>query len=188
MAAAAQAAACSSTTIDSVFRRAFTVFADRVAVTCEGRSWTYAELRQRSWRLANALACLGLQRGARIAVLCETRPEYIEAYAACAALGVTVVALNIRLHPEELLHCLEKTLPSAVISSGALIAAIAPLRGRAPFLKHWIKLDGLEHEGWLGYEAMLVAAAPDEPPVVAEARTSTTSSSPAAPLADRKAP
>jgi len=167
MTAADQAAACSSSTIDGVFRRAFTVFADRVAVTSESGSWTYAQLRQRAWRLANALANLGLQRGARIAVLCETRPEYIETYAACAALGVTVVALNIRLHPEELLHCLEKTLPSVVISSGALAAAIAPLRDRAPFLKHWIGLDGSEGDGWLGYEALLAAAAPNEPPVVA---------------------
>jgi acyl-CoA synthetase (AMP-forming)/AMP-acid ligase II len=167
MEAAVQAAACSTTTIDGVFRRAFTVFADRVAVTSESGSWTYAELRARSWRLANALASLGLKRGGRIAVLCETRPEYIETYAACAALGVTVVALNIRLHPEELLHCLEKTVPSVVISSGALAVAIAPLRDRAPFLKHWIALDGSEREGWFGYEPLLAAAAPDEPPVVA---------------------
>ena len=74
-AAAVQAAACSSATIDSVFRRAFTVFADRVAIVTEDTSMSYAELRDRAWRLANALAALGLARGSRFAVLSETRAE-----------------------------------------------------------------------------------------------------------------
>lgn len=73
---------------------------------------TYAELRDRAWRLANVLTALGFVRGSRIAVLSETRPEYVETYAACAALGVTVVALNIRLHPEELFYCLERADPA----------------------------------------------------------------------------
>ncbi len=108
MAPSPLAATAAATTIDGVFRRAFDVFADRVAVTSEDGAWTYAELRDRAWRLADALATFGLGRGGRIAVLSETRPQYVEIYAACAALGVTVVALNIRLHPEELLYCLDK--------------------------------------------------------------------------------
>ena len=74
MAAAVQALACSSTTIDGVFRRAFTVFADRVAVVTEDTSMSYAELRDRTWQLANALTALGLGHGSRIAMLSETRP------------------------------------------------------------------------------------------------------------------
>jgi non-ribosomal peptide synthetase component E (peptide arylation enzyme) len=58
--AAVQAVACSSATIDGVFRRAFTVFADRIAVVAEDTTMSYAELRNRAWRLANALTALGL--------------------------------------------------------------------------------------------------------------------------------
>ncbi len=166
MTAAVQAVACSSTTIDGVFRRAFTVFADRVAVAAEDTSMTYAKLRHRAWQLANALTALGLGRGSRIAVLSETRPEYVETYAGCAALGVTVVALNIRLHPEELLHCLEKGKPCALISSGPLTPLIASLRDRVHDLRHWIALDPTD--GWLDYGDLLAAASADEPPRVAE--------------------
>jgi acyl-CoA synthetase (AMP-forming)/AMP-acid ligase II len=165
MTAAAQATACSSTTIDGVFRRAFTVFADRVAVVAEDSSMSYAELRDRSWQLANALTVLGLGRGSRIAVLSETRPEYVETYAACAALGVTVVALNIRLHPEELLHCLEKGKPCLLISSGPLTPLVASLRDRMPYLKHCVALDPTD--GWLDYGDLLEAVPADEPPCVA---------------------
>src|SRR5271169_2742860 len=165
MTTVAQAVACSSATIDGVFRRAFTVFADRVAVVAEDTSMTYAELRNRAWQLANALTALGLGRGSRIAVLSETRPEYVETYAACAALGVTVVALNIRLHPEELCHCLEKGNPCLLISSGSLTPLVASLRDRMPYLRHWIALDPTD--GWLDYGGLLAAASADEPPRVA---------------------
>ncbi len=40
MAAAVQAVACSQATIDGVFRHAFTVFTDRVAVVAEDTSMT----------------------------------------------------------------------------------------------------------------------------------------------------
>jgi acyl-CoA synthetase (AMP-forming)/AMP-acid ligase II len=166
MTAAVQAVACSAATIDGVFRRAFTIFVDRVAVVAEDASMSYAELRNRAWQLANALTALGLGRGSRIAVLSETRPEYIETYAACAALGVTVVALNIRLHPEELLHCLEKGKPCLLISSGSLTPLVASLRDRIPYLRYWIALDPTE--GWLDYGGLLAAAPAGEPPRVAE--------------------
>ena len=166
MAPFAGAAAASTVTLDGVFRRAFQVFADRVAVTSETGSWSYAELRDRAWRLANALTGLGLRRGGRIAVLSETRPEYIETYAACAALGVTVVALNIRLHADELLHCLEKGQPMLLLVSDTLAPVAATLRGRASTPVHWVAMGA--PEGWLDYETLLANASPREPPGIAE--------------------
>src|SRR5437660_547618 len=62
-------------------------------------------------------------------------------------------------------HC-HDTSPAPMVAA-AQAAAIAPLRDRAPFLKHWIVLDGSEREGWLEYDPLLAAAVPDEPPVVA---------------------
>ena len=56
MAASPLAAAASATTIDGVFRRAFEIFADRVAVTSEEGAATYREVRDRAWRLASALS------------------------------------------------------------------------------------------------------------------------------------
>src|SRR3954470_11460614 len=96
---AAQGAAI---TVDDVFRRAFRIYPERTALTSAAGSWTYRELGERVERLAGALQRLGLSRGDRLAVLSETRPEYVEVYAAAARIGVPVVALNIRLHTDEL--------------------------------------------------------------------------------------
>jgi fatty-acyl-CoA synthase len=161
------AAAAATITIDGVFRRAFDIFADRVAVTSEDGSLTYRELRDRAWRLADALGRLGLAHGGRIAVLSETRPQYVEIYVAAAALGVTVVALNIRLHPEELLYCLEKSEPSLVVSSGPLAASLEFVRARAASVRHWAALE--PRAGWLDYERLLDESSVAEPPRVAEA-------------------
>lgn len=167
MARVDRAGAAAGATLDGVFRRAFEIFADRVAVTSEVSSLTYAELRDRAWRLAGALAALGLARGDRIAVLSETRPQYVEIYAACASLGVTVVALNIRLHPEELLFCIEKGWPTVLIASAPLAPVAASIRDRTSRVEHWVALEAID--GWAAYEAMLDASAPVEPPRVAEA-------------------
>ncbi len=166
MQASPLAAAAAAITIDGAFRRAFELFADRVAVTSEDGAQTYGEIRDRAWRFADALARLGLSRGGRIAVLSETRPQYVEIYAAAAALGVTVVALNIRLHPEELLYCLEKGAPTLVVASGPLAPALELVRARALSVAHWIALE--TRPDWLDYEQLLAGASSQEPPRVAE--------------------
>ena len=108
------------TTVDALFRRAFRVFADRVAVTSDQpdeASWTYRELGERTDRLAAGLHASGLRRGDRLAVLSETRPEYVALYTAAARLGVALITLNVRLHPDEL---------------AAIVAAPAPPRWSPP--------------------------------------------------------
>jgi acyl-CoA synthetase (AMP-forming)/AMP-acid ligase II len=166
MSASPFAAAAASMTIDGVFRRAFDLFPDRIAVTGEDSAQTYGELCDRAWRLAGVLTALGLRRGGRIAVLSETRPAFVEIYAAAAALGVTVVALNIRLHPEEWLYCLMKGAPTLVVASEPLAPALETVRERAGGVAHWVSLAA--RHGWLDYERLLAESLPREPPRVAE--------------------
>ncbi len=161
-----QAERAGSVTLDAMFRRAFSLYADRTAVSwAEGRR-SYAELRDRAWRLANALHKLGYRRGDTIAVLSETQPEYIECYAAMAALGVTVATLNVRLHPTELMACLRKSKPVGLLVSGTLAAVAEKLRGDAPEIRHWIAFGQVP--GFHDYEQLLSTSHPAEPLRVAQ--------------------
>ncbi|WP_181779561.1 class I adenylate-forming enzyme family protein [Pseudonocardia pini] len=148
-------AAATGTTVDALFRRAFRIFADRVAVTsdqpCE-EPWTYRELGGRAERLAAGLHASGLRRGDRVAVLSETRPEYVELYAALARLGVAVVTLNVRLHPDELAHIVGTAGPRALITSGSFAASAEAIRDRSPSVKAWYSLD--PREGFLPYGSL----------------------------------
>jgi acyl-CoA synthetase (AMP-forming)/AMP-acid ligase II len=115
--AGALAAKASQFTVADLFRRSARLFAERTAVVCSEAVLTYAALDERTNRLAHALDSRGLSRGDRVAVLSRTRPEYIETYLAAAKLGATVVGLNIRMAPDELVHCLHLTRPSVLLAA-----------------------------------------------------------------------
>jgi fatty-acyl-CoA synthase len=137
-------AAATGTTLDALFRRSIRVFADRIAVTSDGDDQppiTYAELGRRAERLAAGLTASGLRRGDRVAVLSETRPEWVVIYVALARLGITAVTLNIRLHPDELVHCIGIAGPSAAIVSGTCADTAAVIRDRCPSVCDWYALD-----------------------------------------------
>lgn len=145
--------AASSITVNGIFQRAFRVFSERVAVTSESGSWTYAELGDRSMRLAAALYALGVSKGDRVAVLSETRPEYVETYAAVAKLGAVALTLNIRLHADEIAWCLATGSPTVIIFSGSLAHLIEGLRGEGG-IRSWICMDE-GSEGDLDYESLI---------------------------------
>jgi acyl-CoA synthetase (AMP-forming)/AMP-acid ligase II len=138
---AAEASTVASYTVSDLFQRAFRIFADRTAVTSEDGSWTYGELGDRAARLAGGLQRRGLGRGDRVAVLSETRPEYVETYAALASLGITALTLNIRFHPEELAYCLSAGAPRAVITSAACAPLLEYARSRPSAVTTWACLD-----------------------------------------------
>jgi acyl-CoA synthetase (AMP-forming)/AMP-acid ligase II len=111
------AASASAITLAAIFRRSARLFADRVAVVGPDRRLTYRELDERSTRVANALLRAGFGPGDRIAVLSNSLPEFVELYVAAAKLGVTVVALNTRLHAQELGYCIRLSRPRVIFAA-----------------------------------------------------------------------
>jgi long-chain acyl-CoA synthetase len=73
-----------------------------VALRHEDRAITYAELHERSSRLAQALLAAGVGAGDRVAHLDRTAPEVVELLAATSKIGAVTVPLNWRLAAREL--------------------------------------------------------------------------------------
>ncbi|HEX4811334.1 MAG TPA: AMP-binding protein, partial [Nonomuraea sp.] len=122
----------------------------RVALTCRGRDLTYADLRERTYRLASALAGMGVGRGDRVAYLGANDPAMVETFFAAGLLGAVFVPLNSRLATPELRFVLEDA-DASVLLLGA---------GRDG--------DGLpgRHVPAAAYEDLLASGAPgpvDEP-------------------------
>jgi len=92
--------------------------ATRVAIESWGagpsvsRSRTYAELCDRSRRLASALVARGVVRGSRLAVLSENRGEYLEIVLAAAWIGAAVACQNWRLTGHEIAACVALVEPT----------------------------------------------------------------------------
>ena len=67
----------------------------RVAIDFLGAETSYAELDERSERLAAGLLEAGLVRGDRVATLTGTSPEHVVAFFACAKAGLVLLPLLI---------------------------------------------------------------------------------------------
>ena len=87
----------------------------RAAVVHGDRRITYAELEDRSNRLANAFIAAGLEPGDRVALLARNCAEYPEVELAAAKSGIIMAALNWRLADRELTHCITLVQPRMII-------------------------------------------------------------------------
>lgn len=90
------------------------------------RRQTYAELHERSSRLANHLLSTGLAYGDRVAVLLGNRLEFPEVAAGIAKAGLVMVPLNPRLTEAEARYILEHSSATAIIVDAALSPIVAP--------------------------------------------------------------
>jgi fatty-acyl-CoA synthase len=158
----------SQLTLADLFRRSARLYAARTAVVSEDVEMTYSELDERTDRLANALAAEGLGRGDRIAVLSTTRPEYVEVYIAAEKLAVTVIALNTRLHADELLHCVELGHPRLMFTSAGLADVAEGLVARAADIEQLVRFPSRGRDRDSEYEPMLGAASTEPIPCDSE--------------------
>jgi len=165
---AALAQRASHFTLADLFRRSARVHAGRTAVVSADVELTYRELDERSDRLGQALLGLGLGHGDRVAALSTTRPEYVELYLAAAKVGLTVVALNTRLHPDELVHCVELGDPRVLFASPGLTAGVGAITAAATGIEHvlWFPERGGDADS--DYERLLAGAPAEPPPAVSD--------------------
>src|SRR4051794_34195055 len=126
---------------------------DAPALDFEDERRTFAELDERSSRLANALAAHGVQARDQVAVLMRNRLEFVEAFLGIQKLGACAVPVNFRLVPEEVAYVLGHSRSVGVIADQD-VPGVAGVR----FTLH----TGEE------YEAALAGAAADAPDVVVD--------------------
>src|SRR5690606_12159712 len=81
----------------SFVERTAEIFGDMPAVIHGARRYTWAQVRDRSARLAAALRALGVGQGDTVSTLLPNTPEMAEAHYAVPALGAVINTLNTRL-------------------------------------------------------------------------------------------
>lgn len=94
--------------------------AHRVAITVAGRSWTYAEIDERSDRLAGYLAEQGVGPGVAVAVHLRNCCEYVISEFAILKLAAIRVPLNELMGLPELEYCLDHSGAQVLITSADL--------------------------------------------------------------------
>ena len=135
---------------------------DREAIVFEGARYTYAQLQDRSNRLANALADLGVGRGDRVAALHVNCNQLVEAYFAAARLDAIFVPLSFRARSDELAELLNIAEPSLLMAGGRYVDLVTSTSGRVSEPRRPVALDGPTPIGWLGYGELLEGASSEE--------------------------
>ncbi|MDO0938045.1 o-succinylbenzoate--CoA ligase [Streptomyces sp. DG2A-72] len=101
----------------------------RTALIHGETTFTYAELYDRTTRLAHALRARGVRRGDRIAYLGPNHPSYLETLFATGTLGAVFVPLNTRLAGPEIAYQLADSGAKALVYGPAFQGLVAGLPG-----------------------------------------------------------
>ena len=154
----------------SFVERSAEVFGDLPAVVHGARRYTWAQVRERSARLAAALRALGVGRGSTVSVMLPNTPEMVEAHYAVPALGAVLNTLNTRLDAPllawQMNHCEAMVLITDREFASIMGPALASLR--AEHGRQLVVIDVCDSEytgpgdrlGEHEYEALLAAHAP----------------------------
>jgi fatty-acyl-CoA synthase len=142
--------------VDFLYRAAY-IYPDKVAVVDGDRRYSYRQLAERSWRLANALRSAGLGKGERVATLLFNSSAMLEAHFGVPAAGGILVAVNNRLSGAEVGHILRHSGARYLLLDTGL-EAVAEQAGLAGLTV--IRYAGTATDP---YEQFLASAAPDRP-------------------------
>lgn len=127
----------------------------------EKRELTWAELDDRTDRLANALMVrFGVVPGDRVALLVPNRIEVLEVLVAVHKAAAVYVGLNFRMEREDLDAVFDNAEPRVLIAAAEYADEAARLAGQSGI--PWVCMDG---EGVDAYEELIAAAASRPSPV-----------------------
>lgn len=105
------------------------------ALSWQGEETSYTALAQSVREAAATLLTLGLQRGARVAVYLEKRPENVIAMFGAAAAGGVFVPVNPLLKPEQVAYILADCNVAILVTSRERLAQLVPALATCPDLQ-----------------------------------------------------
>jgi amino acid adenylation domain-containing protein len=107
---------------------------EKVALVCQGRRLTYAEIEEQSNALANALVSRGIARGDRIVVFSDNTVEAVVAFWAILKANAVVSIVNPLTKADKLAHLLNDCRAAGLIAD-ARHAVFCDAAARAPHLR-----------------------------------------------------
>jgi long-chain acyl-CoA synthetase len=136
-----------SQTIADLLPKAAELYGSKVAVRYkEGDSWvskTFEEVRDIVRPLAFGLVTLGVEKGDRVSILGNTRPEWTYFDYAALSIGATVVPIYQTNSPEECRYVLDNSDSKVVVVEDAeQLEKVRAVRARLPQLEQIVMMTG----------------------------------------------
>lgn len=92
---------------------------DAPAILFEGSGLSFRELSERSRRYARWAQARGLRKGDAVALVMESRPDYVAIWLGLTRIGVVVALINHHLAGPALAHCIRIASPRLILASVA---------------------------------------------------------------------
>ena len=124
-----------------LFEHAADAFGERTAVACGDRRVTYAELDERTSRLAHHLAGLGVGPGDHVGLYARNSIEALETLIASCKLRACAVNINYRYVENELQYMLADADLTALVYDRRLGPLVAASAHAAPGLRGLVEID-----------------------------------------------
>jgi long-chain acyl-CoA synthetase len=132
-----------------------------IATRFRDRSHTWSEFSARCARLAEGLRQLGVQPGARVAILAQNSDRYTEFFFAVARAGAVFVPINTRLAVPEIAYWLEDSGSQILFVDDEFLPLLADLGRRVRCVKQFGYLGeaSAPPPGLLSYEGLVTTYA-----------------------------
>ncbi len=135
-----------------------------ITKTADGlKTATFAEVIERSRRLAAALRQLGVQGDERVATLCWNHQQHLEVYIAAPCMGAVLHTLNLRLFPDDIAYIVSHAEDRVLVVDKSLWPLWEKIAAKVTCVREVIVIDdvgGPSIPGTHDYEDLLAKAEP----------------------------
>lgn len=129
-------------------------FPDKMAITCDGRTYSYQELNEEVNRLANGLIETGLQKGDKVSVFMKNSDQYVLAFFAVLKAGGVVVPVNCLLSPDESGYIFSQSESKFIFCDTEFERVIAEAVKQTDSLRQVIVHPASDNPAYLSWESM----------------------------------
>ena len=152
----------------TLFETAADAVGERTAMITDRGRFTYADLEERSNRLANHLTARGVGAGDHVGLMLLNGTEYVEGMLAAYEVRAVPINVNYRYVETELRYLFDDANLVGLVFHRQFADRVAAVTGDLPKLRTFLVVDdGASGDGPAGteeYEAALAAASPARPP------------------------
>ena len=128
---------------------------DREAIIDGDRRYTYAQVRDRVLRLANAFQSMGVKQKDRVACMLYNGVEYFECFYTACIIGSPLPAVNWHLTGDDLRSMIDLRKPKIFIFDKDFADQIIPHKKDMPSVEHFIMVGDTPPDGILDYEEII---------------------------------
>lgn len=119
----------------------------RIAVKCQDRSFTYADIQVGMNQVGNALKSLNVRMEERVALLLLDTEIYPQAFFGAIKIGAVPICLNTLMRPKDYLYFLNDSRARVLLVDAALYANIEEIKAETQFLEHIVVVNGAAPAG-----------------------------------------